>query len=454
MAGNPKRRKKKLEVRSHDMEEQIDRLSDLPDSIIDLILSFLNTKTVAQTSLLSRRWRCLWKAVPTLNFCRKCFRKKSSFIEHVNKFLSLRSDSVAVGSITWDLESGRDFCRNRDIEVFDRVMKCAAGADGGQLHHLSINLALAKFSDLAASIGACDYQESLKILKLKRLHLQCPALSSLGFKLLTTLELDSCSLWKSSYTSPSDPLANLPACLNFLKLLDCGALHRVIVSAPQLLDLEIKNYSGPGIEVSAPKLKSFRLCDNMLKLKYRPYKLDFPSLDHACIRVWCEYPCYENRVWEDASRAYMDLLRGLHNVESLNLRFDKVRRTNFRAYTDLLRGLHNVESLYLRFDKAFGTDLQARSNVLRASFFIDAFPSAQKLAAYRAVAQTPFPCDPSRTAIDLIQAQFIVVQQQQVLPPISGGVAGRVGAACGLPVGATFSNFSASLNGGSSRLFI
>jgi hypothetical protein len=55
-----------------------DRLSDLPDSLIHSILSFLDSRQVVRTSVLSRRWRHLWRAVPCVDFdltlfCRKTY---------------------------------------------------------------------------------------------------------------------------------------------------------------------------------------------------------------------------------------------------------------------------------------------------------------------------------------------------------------------------------------------
>ncbi|CAN0891399.1 F-box/LRR-repeat protein 25 [Linum grandiflorum] len=50
----------------------MDRLSDLPDSILHHILSLVNddTRYSVRTSVLSKRWTSVWKYIPALTFNR------------------------------------------------------------------------------------------------------------------------------------------------------------------------------------------------------------------------------------------------------------------------------------------------------------------------------------------------------------------------------------------------
>ncbi|XP_028806313.1 F-box/LRR-repeat protein 13-like [Neltuma alba] len=66
-----------------------DRISDLPDSLLLHILSFLPAKEAVATSLLSKRWRPLWPCLPTLDLKRQDFQRLRFFHRFVDRMLKL-----------------------------------------------------------------------------------------------------------------------------------------------------------------------------------------------------------------------------------------------------------------------------------------------------------------------------------------------------------------------------
>ncbi|CAN1795674.1 Putative FBD-associated F-box protein At5g22720 [Linum perenne] len=84
-----------------------DRLTNLPESIIHHILSFIDTKSSVQTSLLSRSWRSLWKQVPVLDLNRSSSPDSSSFYNFVDNVLSLRNRDLNLRKVTY-MNKGSD----------------------------------------------------------------------------------------------------------------------------------------------------------------------------------------------------------------------------------------------------------------------------------------------------------------------------------------------------------
>ncbi|XP_026399583.1 putative F-box/FBD/LRR-repeat protein At3g59240 [Papaver somniferum] len=89
-------------------EEGVDRIINLPDSLVHHILSFLDIKYVAQTSVLSKRWSYIWITVPILDFQDlECIMPTSSetnkFMDFVDGTLHRRHTGANIErcTITW-----------------------------------------------------------------------------------------------------------------------------------------------------------------------------------------------------------------------------------------------------------------------------------------------------------------------------------------------------------------
>ncbi|KAL5581790.1 hypothetical protein UlMin_014232 [Ulmus minor] len=89
-------KRKKTDVVHESNTMEVDRLSVLPDPIIHHILSFLPAIMVIQMSLLSKRWRYMWKDMHVLSFCSaniRTFRPKK-FCKFVDKCLIRRKNDM------------------------------------------------------------------------------------------------------------------------------------------------------------------------------------------------------------------------------------------------------------------------------------------------------------------------------------------------------------------------
>ncbi|XP_020891568.1 FBD-associated F-box protein At1g66310-like [Arabidopsis lyrata subsp. lyrata] len=73
--------------------DEVDWVRDLPESLLSHVLLNLPTKDVVKTSVLSSKWRYLWRYVPGLDLDCRDFTKPNTFVSFIDSFMSFHSDS-------------------------------------------------------------------------------------------------------------------------------------------------------------------------------------------------------------------------------------------------------------------------------------------------------------------------------------------------------------------------
>ncbi|CAK8537573.1 unnamed protein product [Lathyrus sativus] len=105
-----------------------DRISALPDCLLLQILSHLNLKQAIQISILSTRWKNLWKHITFLSFNYRNSEAIESFTKFVSQFLSLRNDKTSLQALNFEC---RDFIKPH---LLKRIMKYVFSHNVQQLH--------------------------------------------------------------------------------------------------------------------------------------------------------------------------------------------------------------------------------------------------------------------------------------------------------------------------------
>ncbi|CAI0413384.1 unnamed protein product [Linum tenue] len=301
-----------------------DRLSNLPDFIIHHILSFLDTKSAVQTSVLSRVWQCAWKHVPVLNVRSDSFQQYSSFDRFVENVLSLRHPfsvrSMSYAVYEHEEEEGEDE-EEKKFAQFVKVIKYALSHDTQQLAFTLSYVGEAEYGYRFSDLFGTNLNCSLKSLELGHVCIDS-GLGSSGFQMLTTLELVLCLL-ASDQDGEFDPFSNFP-CLKNLVMSHCrhldidmhGNERRLKICGPQLLSLELELVSSSNMEIFAPRLKFFRLEHDLESLNFS--KLTLPSLDDAVIMINDEVEFMEGNEGS-VRQGVVSLFQGLSNVTTLQL---------------------------------------------------------------------------------------------------------------------------------------
>ncbi|XP_009606348.1 putative F-box/FBD/LRR-repeat protein At4g03220 [Nicotiana tomentosiformis] len=269
-----------------------DRISDLPDAVLHHILFSLPIKSIAKTSVLSKRWRYLWYTFPDLDFTTinvpSSINSTPKVSPNSHKKLHTTWSNIAGGADFIDQvlslrekNSGIRFLRFRANLSFSRLNSLIRGAVKHNVQELDVEVATNDYFNFPRSAISSD---SLRVFKLKSKYpgfrLPPSSIMKNGFRNLFSLSLSCIIMYEQPslhdlFTDSSFPLLkklNLENCsgliylhvscrvLEELTLENCFQLEHLDVTGPKLESLSVKSCfdsytSGTKVKVNGPRLK-------------------------------------------------------------------------------------------------------------------------------------------------------------------------------------------------------
>ncbi|XP_057440869.1 putative FBD-associated F-box protein At5g56440 [Lotus japonicus] len=148
----------------------VDRISTLPDDILCHILSFLPTQDTVVTSLVSKRWKPLWRSVPSLYFDDQSHLQNFSKTYHwfqnfIYATIRARDSHQPIRSFWLKCVVESDFCPSDD-DIYEWV-KAATQRGGLKNLHIEVTLPIDhSLIYLSGSTISCKTLVDLKLMGL------------------------------------------------------------------------------------------------------------------------------------------------------------------------------------------------------------------------------------------------------------------------------------------------
>jgi hypothetical protein len=251
-----KRKRKNEDGNENDESEgNEDRLSDLPDGVLLHILSFLNTKHVVRTCVLSTRWKHLWKRIPTIILHSSRFSSVRQFYIFVSNILTRLDNSTALHAL--------DLNRLGNIEprLLKKILNYVS-SHNTHLQELGINVS-ADSSLIMSCVSSCHALTSLKLSIYSRDRYGCNSgilfPKSLNLPALTSLNLTN-FVFCGGENGHAEPFLAFTK-LNSLVIRSCKVRDAQILSISNetLVNLDLHNSSRDfaKIELLSPCLHTF-----------------------------------------------------------------------------------------------------------------------------------------------------------------------------------------------------
>ncbi|KAL5703101.1 hypothetical protein ACHQM5_028235 [Ranunculus cassubicifolius] len=392
-----KRRETPLENQSSNRGQQ-DRLSDLPDSLIHHIFSFLDSRDVVQSSILSNRWKALWLSTPNLDFdldywLKKCrdfpswSEKFDSFINFVHNVLIRRGDSRIFKFRLYTYDHDFDdvlpivsswMVKALECNVQHLILRFPLGLEGGT-RWLGLELPDSLFTSTikALEIAFCpdplvplpniSAASGIKDLVLSGVKLPDGNVNGellLSCSVLETLTINHCDVRHLKVMTISAPiLETLWLRLSTKRKNPLNSWRRT--PPPHEDKVHVK--------INTPKISSLMLsswsCENLSGVDYS-IEEDLLSLVSATVYIGTKVV----ELMEDCSRGLMKILPRVRNARRLTLAFSsKLVLTEFPILAkELPYGFLNVRHIML-IDSIQTPCLRAISN------FLETFPSLETM---------------------------------------------------------------------------
>ncbi|XP_040966149.1 putative F-box/FBD/LRR-repeat protein At4g03220 isoform X3 [Gossypium hirsutum] len=334
-------------------ENGIDRISDLPDVVLHQILFHLPIKSIAQTSVLSKRWRSLWISFPDLDFTSinpigvastnapntKPSIKNKRLLLCPHSFSVKRLDFISQVLALRDKQSDLRILRFRAPLSFSRLNGLIRLAVRQNVQELDVEVATDDYFNFPRSVLT---SESLRVFKLRSRYpgfrLLPPSVMKRGFQSLHTLSLSLVILYDQPTLSDLFTDSSFPR-LKKLNLDACFGLKQLKVSCLALEEFTLENcFQLHGLDVSGAKLKTLQVAS---------------CFDAYCDKSWVKInaPSLRVMVWEYNAITENSSLENLVSAHEASIGFFVLNEdfsvTKIRSVSNLLSALSRLHTLTL-----------------------------------------------------------------------------------------------------------
>ncbi|XP_057736136.1 putative FBD-associated F-box protein At3g50710 [Arachis stenosperma] len=219
----------------------MDRISLLPNSILCDILSYLPTKEAVSTSILSRRWRHVWKDLQVLD------TEDIPFLSP--RFDSYVTDILSQRSANYPIKKFRLTCYNSSEDLIVTWLDAVIGPHLQELYLCYNCINIMKRHKLPESIFTCVSLKSLVLKRFCHLNYEFP---NVYLPSLKNLEFETVSVDPSKLLSGCPVLENLKLILQSITL---EGFHVPTIQMPRTLkSLTFHDFTGMMEEINVREI--------------------------------------------------------------------------------------------------------------------------------------------------------------------------------------------------------